>query len=278
MNDSVRSAARVLDLLEYYAAASDGVALTTVAAAFGMPKSSTLALLRTLVIRGYVVRDEGGLYRLNDAFKSRGFGWGGDPHERLAAVARPAMDALSAELGETVILGVLGEDGQLRFLAKSVAQSVVRYDVDLRSVSPSYCTAMGRVLLSHLPKARREAILHAHPRAKLTPHTVVELDRVNAVIDQVAKQGYCIVEEEMVLGGIGVAMPICSQDGSAIAALDVGCVASRFAEKREHVLAALQACIAGLPPQFSFQPQMPAAATKPAAAATATGPRRKHRL
>jgi len=250
MNDSVRSASRVLDLLEYFATASEGLALTTVSAAFGMPKSSTLALLRTLVTRGYVVRDERGAYALNDAFRNRGFGWGTDGLTRLTAVAQPAMDALCEELGETVILGWLGDDGYVRFLAKSVAQTIVRYDVELSSVSPAYCTAIGRVLLSCLPRERRDAVLSSQPRSSITPNTIIDLDHVNARIDQAAEDGYTIVQEEYALDGVGVAMPVYCSDGTALAALDVGCVASRFTAKREKILSAMKACIDALPPQF----------------------------
>lgn len=251
MNDSVRSASRVLDLLEYFATASESLALTAISTAFGMPKSSTLALLRTLVTHGYVVRDEHGLYALNDAFRNRGFGWGTDGLTRLTAVAQPAMDALCEELGETVILGWLGEDGYVRFLAKSVAQTIVRYDVELSSVSPAYCTAIGRALLSHFPRERRDAVLGSQPRSPMTPNTIIDLAHVNARIDQAAEDGYAIVEEEYALDGVGVAMPVYCADGSALAALDVGCVASRFAAKREKIISAMKACIDALPPQFS---------------------------
>ena len=251
MNDSVRSASRVLDLLEYFATASEGLALTAISTAFGMPKSSTLALLRTLVMHGYVVRDERGLYALNDAFRNRGFGWGNDGLKRLTAVAQPAMDALCEALGETVILGWLGDDGYIRFLAKSVAQTVVRYDVELSSVSPAYCTAIGRVLLSRLPRERRDALLASQPRAPMTPNTIIDLDHVNARIDQAAQDGYTIVQEEYALDGVGIAMPVCRSDGTALAALDVGCVASRFAGKREKIISAMKACIDSLPTQFA---------------------------
>ena len=40
MNDAVRSAVRVLDLLEYFAATEEGLPLTTVATVFAMPKSA----------------------------------------------------------------------------------------------------------------------------------------------------------------------------------------------------------------------------------------------
>jgi DNA-binding IclR family transcriptional regulator len=255
MNESVRSAARALDLLEYLAAVPDAVALTSLAAVFGLPKSSALALLRTLVLRGYIVRDDN-LYRLNDAFRHTGFGWGGDALARLVAVARPGMDTLCEELGETVILGTLGDDGRVRFVAKSVAESNVRYDVDLNETNPPYCMAIGRVLLAHLPRAQRDDILAAFPRERRTPKTVVDLDRLNTIIDEVGAQGFCIVEEEFAVGGIGVAMPIFGLDSGfnrrVIAALDVGYVSSRFPARRDLVLAAMKARIDSLPAQFTL--------------------------
>ena len=57
MTDNVLSAARVLDLIELIAAASDGVLLREATVRLNAPKSSTLMLLRTLVNRGYVARD-----------------------------------------------------------------------------------------------------------------------------------------------------------------------------------------------------------------------------
>lgn len=251
MNDSVRSAGRVLDLLEHLASLEgEGAALTSVAAVFGLPKSSALALLRTLVRRGYATRDAHGLYRLNESFRRHGFGWGGDPKRHLMAVAQPVMDALCQSLGETVLLGALDDDGRVRFLAKSVASAAVRYDVDLDEVNQAYCMAIGRVLLAHQPAARRNAILSATPRVKRTPRTVVALETIRKEIERVRQQGFCIIDEEFAQGGVGIAMPVFDRDGHVVAALDVGYVSSRFAGKRDVALGALRAAIDSLPAPF----------------------------
>src|SRR3546814_8855339 len=80
MNDSVRSASRVLDLLELLAGAEDGLSLAEACERLGAPKSSTLMLLRTLAGRGYAVRGDGDRYRLNETFRSGGFGWRSGEH------------------------------------------------------------------------------------------------------------------------------------------------------------------------------------------------------
>ena len=56
MADQVKSAARVLDLLEYFGSVREPKLLKDIVLALGFPKSSTLMLLRTLEIRGYVER------------------------------------------------------------------------------------------------------------------------------------------------------------------------------------------------------------------------------
>jgi IclR family pca regulon transcriptional regulator len=149
------------------------------------------------------------------------------------------MRRLCDRLGETVILGALDEDGQVRLLAKVIARQDVRYDVDLATRLPAYCTALGRVTLGRLESDRRHAILTAAKRTKRTPHTVTDLDRLHALIDQTVVQGYTIVAEEFALGGTGVAAPIVDVDGRVIAALNVGCVTARFEAKKLAVVSTL---------------------------------------
>lgn len=237
--NTVPSAARVLDLLEYLAGMERGASLTAAASSLRLAKSSTLLLLRTLVARGYVVRGDDDLYVLNQTFRRHGFGWGGSRFARLVAVARPVMQGLCEKLGETVILGVLSEDGHVRLLAKVIARQDIRYDVDITTRLPAYCTAMGRILLGSVPRARQVAILEATERTKLTPDTVTDLDRLHRLISGAATRGYVIVEEEFALGGTGIAAPVVGGEGQVIAALNVACVTTRFQGKREAVIATL---------------------------------------
>lgn len=238
MNDSVLSASRVLELLEYLAGTAEGASLTQARTALGLPKSSTLMLLRTLLARGYVSKDPADRYRLNETFRSHGFGWGGHRFARLIALAEPVMRELCERVDETVILGAL-ENESVKLLAKTVSAQDIRYDADLTKLSPAYCTAMGRILLAFAPEDRREAILQRSKPAKLTPSTVTDLDQLRTLVRMAAVEGFAIVEEEFALGGTGVAAPVFGRDGAIAAALDVGCVTPRFRKKRDQILAAL---------------------------------------
>ncbi len=240
MSETVRSAARVLDVLEHLAGSEDGASLSEVCHALELPKSSTLMLLRTVLARGYVTKDAADRYRLNDIFRSYGFGWGGHRFARLIALSSPVMHELCQAVDETVLLGAT-EGPVVRTLAKVVSQQVIRYDVALASPSPFYCTAMGRTIVAFSPAEKREAMLLASPRVKITPHTVTELKALRAIVKQVRDQGYAVVEEEFAVGGTGIAAPIFDGRGAIFAALDVGCVSKRFPAKRTRIIRELVA-------------------------------------
>jgi DNA-binding IclR family transcriptional regulator len=103
MNDNVKSAARVLDILELLFRSEEPMALKDLVSILALPKSSAHALLRTLQSRGYVERDAADRYALNESLRQSS-GWIGGPEAHLAAVARPVMDQLRDDLDETVFL------------------------------------------------------------------------------------------------------------------------------------------------------------------------------
>jgi DNA-binding IclR family transcriptional regulator len=239
MNDHVRSAGRILDVLEFLAGVPKGASLTETCAALDLPKSSTLLLLRTVLDRGYVTKDEQDRYALNEVFRTYGFGWGGHRHARLIAAARPVMEGLCAEVQETVLLGALEENTFVRVLEKVVADQVVRYDVPLATPTPLYCTAMGRTFIAYSPVDQWDAMLHACPHEKLTPKTVTDMDGLLKLVRQARAQGYAVVEEEFTLGGTGIAVPVFGTAGEIIATLDIGCVSTRYAPKANQLIDAL---------------------------------------
>jgi IclR family pca regulon transcriptional regulator len=247
MTETVRSAARVLDLVEFLANAQSGVTLSEATGGLAAPKSSTLMLLRTLVQRGYAYRDAtGDRYHLSEHFRSGAFGWVADPLSRLVALARPVMESLSESIGETATLGVLNDDGHARLATKVVANLDVRYDTDITRPIPLYCTAIGRTLLAHRPTAARTALLGPGPFKAVTPYTITDRGKILDLLEDVRSQGFAIVMEEFALGGTGVSAPVFDATGAVVGALNAGCVTNRFQEKREQVVAEVKRHAAGL--------------------------------
>jgi DNA-binding IclR family transcriptional regulator len=245
MRSTVRSAARVLDVLEYLAGREQGASLSECVVTLDLPKSSTLMLLRTVLARGYVTKAEADRYRLNDIFRTYGFGWGGHRCARLIALAKPIMEELCRAVDETVLLGA-PEGPVVRTLSKVVSEQTIRYDVALAKPSPFYCTAMGRTIAAFSPNRICEAMLQASPREKIAPHTVTDIDALRTIVESVRELGYAVVEEEFALGGTGIAAPIFDAKGAIFAVLDVGCVTTRFHTKRDRIIQELTAAASTL--------------------------------
>lgn len=246
MSETVRSAARVLDLLEYLAGRHKPATLAEVSAAFGMPKSSTLGLLRTLHLHGYVDRDALGAYLLNDAFRKHGFGWGGNQLMRLMALAQPVMDELAEAVGETTSLLAMNGDGHMRLLMQALTSEAVRYEAEVGQLFPAYCTASGRIMLASMPAAERDDVLGKLPIRAYTPATVTDLLTLRKLIDAAREDGHGFAADEYHQGGTGVAVAILRADGTPLAALNVGSVSSRYQTKSATILAHLKEAAAEL--------------------------------
>lgn len=235
MNNEVKSAGRVLELIELLARCPAPIALKDVVATLGIPKSSAHGLLQTLIQRGYAERDTTDRYSLCDA--PRQAKWVGGTEAQLLAVAQPIMDQLRDELGETVFLGVRGARGDVKALGKAASRAPIRYDADIVGLRPAYCTAMGRVLLAHWEPAQIDAYF-ARTRLKAhTPHTVTDPQKIRATLARIRHDGYAVLDQEYVLGGTATAAPVLQRDGTVIAALNVGTVSSRYPAAKRRIIA-----------------------------------------
>lgn len=234
-NSEVKSAVRVLEILELLARSPKPLTLKMIVSELGYPKSSAFNLLATLVSRAYVVRNDADAYGIHEAFRN-GPGWVGGREASLIAAARPIMDALRDRHDETVFLGGRRKDGRVKILAKSVSNQAIRFDSDLTGSDPAFCTAMGRVLLAHWAPEKVAAYLAKERIVQITPQTVIDRVQLRRVIEQAREDGYAISDEEAVPGGSGVAAPVRDASGEVIAALNMATVSTRFAGSRESMI------------------------------------------
>ncbi|MGV8935812.1 MAG: IclR family transcriptional regulator [Allorhizobium sp.] len=238
MNSEVKSAGRILDLLEYLAGRREAVSLSAIIADLKFPKSSAHGLIQTLSARGHVVQDSAGRYMLVEASRH------GFPFRRyeepLIGAALPFMDRLRDTSGETVLLSTMNARCDVRRLAKSVSHHPVRYDVHLDAAITAYCTATGRVLLAYAPQDALEDYLARVQFQSYTRYTVIDPDDIRRLLKKVRRDGYAINDQEFITGSTGLAAPVLDKDGSAVAALNLGTLTSRYVEKRETLLLMLR--------------------------------------
>ena len=263
MNSAVKSAERVLDILEVFAMFRAPLALRDISGQLGIPKSSALMLLRTLEGRGYLVR-EGDRYVLDPVWQSDEEGGGcfiGGHTMRLIRIAEPVMRDLVDRLEETIVLGVPTLDGDVRVVANRLSPLTVRYDQSRISVIPGYCTALGQAMLAFQSSETIDAYIERCPFEPLTDRTITDPELFRERLAEIRKRGWALNQEERFLGAVGLAAPILGQGGVVLGALNIGTVPVRFRRRSTALLAALQGAVATVAEQLDTRmPQRPGAA------------------
>ncbi|MEX3017888.1 IclR family transcriptional regulator [Gymnodinialimonas hymeniacidonis] len=138
----------------------------------------------------------------------------------LAPVARPYLEALSAEVGETVHLAQL-DGGQVLYVDKINARDPLQMYSQAGKVGPVYCTGVGKAMAAFLPAADQEKLLLQQSYHPFTAHTLSTPDDLRAELHAIVERGHAYDREEHEPGIICVAVPIITRAGRVLGAVSV---------------------------------------------------------
>jgi IclR family acetate operon transcriptional repressor len=239
---SVRAVERTLDILDVLACSSEGLSLAGLAKAVGMPKSSVFRYIAALEARRYVTRDvRSGYYRLGLA----PFSFHTPPVQALGAKARPWLERLRDEFGETINFGVL--DGR-RVIYVEVVESPRAMRLSARPGDHEFIhsSALGKAIAAGMDEASVREILEIEGLPRLTSRTITEVDEYMRVLERVRESGYATDCGEAEEGAccIGVGIPL--DDVPLRAAISLSSPATRFprADEMTNVVVRLQVATA----------------------------------
>jgi DNA-binding IclR family transcriptional regulator len=112
---------------------------------------------------------------------------------------------------------------------------------------------MGRVLLAHWDEKSVEAYLSRTRFKAMTPHTVTDPARLRAILQQVRRDGYVVIEQEFVIGGSAAAAPVFGRDGRVVAVLNVGAVSPRFFAASRKIIAGVTRAAATISQRLGYR-------------------------
>jgi DNA-binding IclR family transcriptional regulator len=231
---AVKSADRVLDVLELLASTGRPMTHGELARRTGIPKGSLTPLLRNLAQRGYVEQlPEVAQFRLGEA--AYALARRGARSRDLVELSEPWLQRLMRSTGESASISVLRDDMAERIASVETRRAVL-YSVHVGVLQPLYANSAGKVLLAWMPAAEREAYLR---RVKLQPRTDQTIRSVAVLrrqLAQVREQGAAWSFGEFTAGVVGVAVPVLDVHGRAIAALGVALPATRLDDSRQKKL------------------------------------------
>jgi len=214
-------------LIEALGESKQGLGIKNLSEKVGLSSSTTHRLLDTLVSIGYVDRNPDthlyklgiGLFQLGVRVLSQ---YGMNPDVRCV------LEDLAEETGETAKLGARF-NGRLVYLGLVESRNPLRFTGHVGSWSPLHCTAMGKLLLSFLPKMEQEVIISSLlPLKPYTSKTITDQQQLLIHLVNVHRSGYAIDDEEFLVGSRGIASPVFNRQGQIVAAVSISGPSARL--------------------------------------------------
>ena len=239
------TALKAFAVLETIVASPRPLSVSDLAVLMKIPKPTMHRIVRQLDTDGLLQKEP----------RSRVYG----PGPRLIGFARSTMraamrsaprhailEALSARIGETCNFGMI-DGSAVTYLDRVEAAWPFGLKFEPGSRVPLHCTSMGKMLLSGLPRRRREELIETSELHRYTENTITDIEVLRVEVDSIRKRGYSIDNQEFLAGVICLAVPLIDGNGAVCAALAISAPQARMpiAAAIEH-LPALQEAAAEL--------------------------------
>lgn len=214
-SNTVKSAMRTLDIVEYVVAHPQGPIAQDIAAALAIPVSSLSYLLATLVDQGYLLRD-GRNYR---------------PGPRLDRLRLPVIDLTLAERVEPLVRFLRTElnetssfmipvGWEVEALVTEASAQALRYAIDPGHRKPMHGLATGKVILATLSERELDRFFAETELTRFSDATIVDEAALRAELARVRREeiGESIEEDTRGICGLACAARL---DGKVVGAFAV---------------------------------------------------------
>jgi DNA-binding IclR family transcriptional regulator len=163
------------------------------------------------------------------------------------------LQRLVLEVDETVHLCVL-DAGEVLYLDKIEPSRSVRMASRIGRRTAVHCSAVGKVILAHLPEREADQILEQRGLPRHTPKTIVTMADLKADLKITLRRGYAIDNEEAEEGLRCVAAAILGRNGRPLGAISTSAPSFRLPlDKVPMVAAAVCAAARALSEESGYQ-------------------------
>lgn len=226
----VKSADRVLDILELFVGDQDSYTLSEVSRKLDAPASSTYVIMQNMLERGFLDTDTSGKkfilgHKLN-TLRSQRF----TRYDLSGEFHRVASEGFE-DLNETISLGVRMGDGLL-YLANKPSTQHLRLSLPPGHRRPVHSTACGKVLLSGLNIGELRAIFPDDELTKVTDKTIATFSELLEELDRVREEGLGYNLGETIEGVHCVAAPVYDGERKMIAAVSMSVPQARITDEK----------------------------------------------
>ena len=224
----ISSLQRALDIMALFGPQTPELGITDIAKALNLHKSTASGLVYTLQHNGYLAQNpENRRYHLGLQLVERA-GVLLDQIE-IRKIAMPELEHLRDWSSESVNLAIL-EENQIIYIERLLTDKSLGFRNHIGKRAWPHSTALGKAILSHLPREQARAVLESYPLVSMTPNTITDLGLLLRQFEDFREQGYAMEREENEIGGLCISAPIHNHTAIPVAAVSVSFPLSRLNE------------------------------------------------
>lgn len=198
----VQSVERAFGLLELLAEHGHR-SLTDLSAAIDLPVPTTHRFLKTLVGLGYVRQLPNRQYALGLGLVRLA----GRVDAQFAPIARPHLEKLAREIGESANLAVL-EGNMIVYVAHVPSQHAMRMFTEVGHRAYTHSTGVGKAILAQLDAEQVSRILERAGMPAGTRRTITDPAKLRTELKKIRRQGYAVDAGEQEEGVSCYAVPV----------------------------------------------------------------------
>lgn len=188
--DLIAGLQKGLALMQLFSAEQPRLSVPQAARLSGLTSSAVRRFLLTLVHEGFAETDSRDYWLTPKALR---IGQAYVDSAQLPRMLRPIVEQVARQTQEHVSVGTRDGD-EIIHLVRSRYSHVASLSIRPGSRVPMYCTASGRIWLAWLDEGERDEYFARHPLRALTPYTLTDRAQLDAELQRVKGQGFCIVD------------------------------------------------------------------------------------
>jgi IclR family pca regulon transcriptional regulator len=232
-SEAIESLERELAVLEVFSAQNPSLTLSEVARLTGASRPTARRILLTLKALGYVRLDD---RRFSLTPKVLNFGWSYFDSLALEEAVQPILNDLVGQIDESCSIASLSLP-DIVYFARAHTRRIMTVSGRVGARMPAHATAIGHVLMAHLPEPELEAYLETEALQSYTERTITNPEKLRERLREVRAQGWALVDQQLETGLRAIAAPIAGPGGAVVAGLSISSNSARttLADLRGHL-------------------------------------------
>lgn len=230
--DFVQSLERGLAIIRVFSAQQPSMTVSEIASAVGLTRAAVRRFLLTLNELGYVDSNSN-RFELTPRVLELGYSYLSSLS--FPDVALPRLEQLVADTAEASEGSIL-DRGDIVYVVRVPGPAMMTISVNVGARRPAYATAMGRVLLAHLPAAELDRYLDTYELEPVLPRTITDPSEFREELERVRENGFALVNQELEEGLVAIAVPVRDRNQRVRAAINLSTHIGRKSVKEMRTL------------------------------------------